>query len=99
MKREVVSVIFFTLVIGWNLNIYGQPDKFPILTESDFGFLEEMTKDVLESSRIYPGQTITSGPLPNNTGGILIRPGGRDCYPLILDPGLCHVAGLWLYPG
>lgn len=56
-------------------------DKSPFLTNDDFTFLEEMTKDVLESSRIYPGQTVSPDFGPNNTGGILIRPGGRDCYP------------------
>jgi hypothetical protein len=36
---------------------------------------------VLESSRIYPGQEATSWSGPNNTGGVLVRPGGRDAYP------------------
>ncbi len=61
-----------------------QPDEkrpFPILPKDDFQFLEDLTKDVLESSRIYPGQTVPNNPGPNNTGGTLIRPGGRDCYP------------------
>lgn len=40
-----------------------------------------MTKDVLESSRIYPAQVLLTNHEPNNTGGVLIRPGGRDCYP------------------
>ena len=53
----------------------------PILNDSDFLFLEELTLAVLESSRIYPGQTISPRFGPNNTGGILIRPGGRNAYP------------------
>ncbi|MCX6219564.1 MAG: hypothetical protein NTZ69_01080 [Bacteroidia bacterium] len=40
-----------------------------------------MTKDVLESSRIYPGQKISDVYGSNNTGDTLIRPGGRSCYP------------------
>jgi hypothetical protein len=44
-------------------------------------FLKEMTKDVMESSRIYPGQKISDEFGSNNSGGVLIRPGGRSCYP------------------
>ncbi|MEZ5104955.1 MAG: hypothetical protein R2757_10705 [Draconibacterium sp.] len=52
-----------------------------ILTGTDFHFLEQLTKGVLESSRIYPGQSISSDSELNQTGYVLIRPGGRDCYP------------------
>src|SRR5690606_5143946 len=52
-----------------------------ILGDEDFMFLESLTKDVLESSRIVPGQVISSDFGPNNTGGVLIRPGGRNAYP------------------
>jgi hypothetical protein len=52
-----------------------------LLSDTDFEFLKELTKNVTESSRIYPGQKITDEFGPNNTGGILIRPGGRSCYP------------------
>ena len=51
------------------------------LSPVDFQFLEELTMDVLESSRIYPEEEVAAGFGPNNTGGVLIRPGGRDCYP------------------
>ena len=43
-------------------------------------FLEKLTTDVLEASRVYPGQSV-AGFGPNTTGGTLIRPGGRACYP------------------
>ncbi|MGB1890370.1 MAG: hypothetical protein ACPHSD_01860 [Candidatus Latescibacterota bacterium] len=43
-------------------------------------FAETLTADVLEASRVYPGQSV-AGYGPNATGGTLIRPGGRDCYP------------------
>ena len=43
-------------------------------------FAEALTADVLEASRVYPGQSV-AGYGPNATGGTLIRPGGRDCYP------------------
>ncbi len=52
-----------------------------MISRDDLLFLERMTKDVLESSRIYPGQVVSADFGPNNTGGTLIRPGGRDCYP------------------
>lgn len=52
-----------------------------IITDNDLAFLEKMTKDVLDSSRIYPGQFISNDFGSNNTGGVLIRPGGRDAYP------------------
>ena len=43
-------------------------------------FLKQLTKDVLESSRVYPNQSVAGSPT-NKTGYTLIRPGGRDCYP------------------
>ena len=43
-------------------------------------FLETITEGVLEASRVRTGQSVgRSG--ANATGGTLIRPGGRDCYP------------------
>ncbi len=56
-------------------------ENFQYLSSEDLQFLEQMTRDVLELSRIYPGQEVTPAAGPNNTGGTLIRPGGRDCYP------------------
>ena len=37
-------------------------------------FAEALTADVLEASRVYPGQSV-AGYGPNATGGTLIRPG------------------------
>ncbi len=51
------------------------------LNENDLNYLSGLTESVMESSRIYPGQKIVDFFGPNNTGGVLIRPGGRDCYP------------------
>ncbi len=61
-------------------NTYSQGDVSWI-SDNDFKFLESLTKDVLESSRIYPGGTVPLGHGLNNTGGVVVRPGGRDCYP------------------
>ena len=52
-----------------------------LISNFDFQFFEALTKDVLESSRIYPGQFISETFGRNDTGGTLIRPGGRDTYP------------------
>ena len=43
--------------------------------------MKELTREVIDSSRIRPGQIIPGRTGPNNTGGTLIRPGGRACYP------------------
>lgn len=56
-------------------------EKSRLLSRADYDYLEGLTRDVLESSRIYPGQSVSPDFGPNNTGGTLIRPGGRDCYP------------------
>ena len=58
-----------------------EPISAQLLNESDLLFLKEMTIDVLEDSKIKENQSISPDFGPNNTGGILIRPGGRDCYP------------------
>jgi hypothetical protein len=52
-----------------------------IITHDDLDFLEQMTLDVLNSSRIFPGQKLPDPFGVNSTGGVLIRPGGRDTYP------------------
>lgn len=50
------------------------------LNESDVAFLWELTGAVVQESRVVPGAKVGKYG-PNTTGGILIRPGGRDCYP------------------
>ncbi len=52
-----------------------------LLSASELKYLQELTISVIESSRIYENQSISSDFGPNTTGGTLIRPGGRDCYP------------------
>ncbi|QEC53787.1 hypothetical protein [Anseongella ginsenosidimutans] len=56
-------------------------DKHSIIDGSDFEFLEGITRAVLDSSRILPGQALPAPFGKNNTGGILVRPGGRETYP------------------
>jgi len=69
----------FLLLILTNTLIQGQKNDF--LAPSDVAFLEQMVKDVMDSSRIYPNQLISDDFGPNQTGGVLIRPGGRNSYP------------------
>lgn len=62
--------------------MYAQKDDpGSFIGRDDLSFLEDMTKDVLEASRIYPGQFISDDFGANNSGGTLIRPGGRNAYP------------------
>lgn len=72
------------IIIGFlmQINVMAQ-NKSPMtfLNDEDLGFLKDLTTAVFDSSKIYPGQQIHKDFGPNNTGGILIRPGGRDCYP------------------
>lgn len=74
----------FRLLILLNLSfaagMFAQ-HKSGIITNEDFLFLEGITKAVLDTSRIHPGQALPAPYGRNNTGGILIRPGGRDTYP------------------
>lgn len=50
------------------------------LAESQMRFLDGLTRAVIDASRVAPGGKL--GAIgPNETGGTLIRPGGRDCYP------------------
>lgn len=53
----------------------------PLLDVHDLQFLHELTRDVLQASRIYPGKMALPEFGTNNTGGTLIRPGGRNSYP------------------
>jgi len=64
-------------------------------TPENIAFLRGLARDVVEASRVWPGQSVAGSP-PNTTGATLIRPGGRDCYPafwirdfaMSLDSGL-----------
>ena len=58
-----------------------KPTPGAFVSKADMAFLEGMTRDVLEASRIYPDQFISKEFGANKTGETLIRPGGRDAYP------------------
>jgi hypothetical protein len=83
LKTKIFNIILLILVA--NCKIIAQSGDSGknknIISESDLYFLEKLTRDVVDSSRVFPGQMIARQWGPNNTGGVLIRPGGRDCYP------------------
>ncbi len=80
--RSKKYFVLTTFCLFLATNIFAQKsDNSLIINDDDFEFLEKLTKDVLESSRIYPGQNVPLDFGQNNTGGTLIRPGGRNCYP------------------
>lgn len=91
MKRLLLLIFLFGGLA------YGQNTfENRLLTAEDLEYLEGLTESVLESSRIYPGQQIVDRFGPNNTGGVLIRPGGRRAYPSfwIRDYALSLESGL-----
>ncbi|MFA5816327.1 MAG: hypothetical protein WC865_11970 [Bacteroidales bacterium] len=60
------------------------PMRTPLVSPGDLAFLEELTRAVVDSSRILPGQDLPPAIRsygPNRSGITLIKPGGRDCYP------------------
>lgn len=55
------SFFIFTISLFFVSNTSAQTNHSiteSIINNYDFKFLEDLTKDVLESSRIYPGQVI-----------------------------------------
>jgi hypothetical protein len=80
MKNLFLSIllVFASQIISNQLT---QAQSVKYLSPNDLTFLKEMTKEVMDSSRILPNQKISEGFGGNSTGGVLIRPGGRDCYP------------------
>jgi hypothetical protein len=78
MKLKKILLPFLILIL---INTIIQGQKKDLLQTEDLAFLKQMVKDVMDSSRIYPNQIISDNFGPNQTGGILIRPGGRNSYP------------------
>jgi hypothetical protein len=52
----------------------------PLISAQDLAFLEDITVAVIEASRVQAGAKVGRFG-PNTSGGTLIRPGGRSCYP------------------
>jgi len=66
------------------------------LSENDMAFLLGMTRAVMDSSRIFPGQVVSPQFGPNASGITLIRPGGGGAYPAfwIRDYAMALESGL-----
>jgi len=79
--KNRIALTLLNLIFVISLSGQNKTQSNNLLSENDLQYLKELTKDVVESSRIVPGQTISDEFGPNNTGGTLIRPGGRSCYP------------------
>lgn len=79
--KKPISLFLLNIVFVFALSGQTKVETENFLSENDLTFLKELTKDVMESSRIYPEQKISEEFGSNNTGGVLIRPGGRACYP------------------
>jgi hypothetical protein len=80
MKNTILTL--FSLAIctfGNGQSSTVQEDQ--ILSARDIQFLETLTSTIIDSSRIYPGQKVADGMGNNNTGMILVKPGGRGSYP------------------
>jgi hypothetical protein len=77
--RTFATLLLLSLFTAYNLN--GQNKINNLLSDSDFKYLEGLTKDVVERSRIQPSQVISKEFGGNNSGGTLIKPGGSDSYP------------------
>lgn len=68
-------------ITGVAESLYGQHVSIPLLEAVELQFLEDMTQDVLNESRILPHQFVSETFGSNLSGGTLIRPGGKNAYP------------------
>ncbi|HLT50643.1 MAG TPA: hypothetical protein VKZ93_01735, partial [Arenibacter sp.] len=80
MKKSVM-VLFALGIMSVASAQSGKKQGEGILNDKDLQFLKELTEVIIDSSRIYPGQKIAEGMGYNNTGAVLIKPGGRESYP------------------
>lgn len=78
--RLLIFIVLLYLPFSGGLSAQPDPEGC-LISRADLDFLAEMTRDVLEQSRIYPNQVVSDNFGANGTGGTLIRPGGRDAYP------------------
>lgn len=79
MQKTVL--LFLTIVFSIKASAQAINGQKELLSASDLEYLAHLTRDVLENSRVYPGQAITPEFGKNNTNGTLVRPGGRATYP------------------
>jgi hypothetical protein len=73
--------LIFLLLLVINNSVAQNSKHSTFISTQDMHFLDELTKDVLEASRIYPNQFISEAFGANKTGETVIRPGGKNAYP------------------
>ena len=75
---------FIMLYFFFLYPLFSQIDKIQFISDEDMDYLHQLTKEVVDSSRIFPGQELQESIRsygPNNSGITLIKPGGRGSYP------------------
>lgn len=80
MRRKNIFIALILIGCSCFAVSFTCPARAAGLPAKDMHFLQQLTADVLEQSRVRIGQGI-DGFGKNTTGGTLIRPGGRSCYP------------------
>jgi hypothetical protein len=73
--RDFVAVLFISPIL-----FAASVEASGFLPKEDMEFLEGLAAAVVQESRVYPDAKVGDVG-PNTTGGALIRPGGRACYP------------------
>lgn len=81
MAVKKVMMVLLSLAMMGMADAQSQNLQRKILSEEDFQFLKMLTEEIIDSSRIYPRQQVADQMGHNNTGGVLIKPGGRGSYP------------------
>jgi len=79
--KNIVIVFILIFLVAFTVKGQETTKLHPLLPVSDFEFLKQLTSDVLDSSQVLPVEKIPGRTGFNNTGGPLIVPGGRGCYP------------------
>jgi hypothetical protein len=75
------QTLFVFAFIQMNFLFQATAQRSGLISQEDFQFLQSLTRSVMDSSRILPGQSLPAPFGKNKTGGTLIRPGGRSTYP------------------
>lgn len=79
LMKKVLGLVMIVLIChsmeGW------AQDLRDIVSDDDLSFLKMMTVTVIDSSCVHTGQSVSIFSGQNKTGGTLILPGARGCYP------------------
>lgn len=78
-RREFLVLSAVAVAHGAGAGTSGAADEM-VTMEVSLRFLCDLTRDVVEASRVRPGDRVGASPV-NTCGFTLIRPGGRSSYP------------------